>query len=175
MNTEIAALSGRRSAAAPLLAVTAGVAIAHAGPGITALRSVRTALFPLLSGQGMRDHVALTFDDGPWPGNTERVLKALKARGRVVIHIDKRLPVQGGLGAASSNGVATLLALERALKQRLDPEQRLAVAAAVGSDLPLFLIGGTVLGVGRGEEVFPLPDLPAFDAELGGAPPMRAQ
>jgi 4-diphosphocytidyl-2-C-methyl-D-erythritol kinase len=31
----------------------------------------------------------------------------------------------------------------------------------VGSDLPLFLIGGTILGVGRGEEVYPLPDLPA--------------
>ncbi len=34
------------------------------------------------------------------------------------------------------------------------------IAAEVGSDLPLFLIGGTVLGVGRGEEVYPLPDLP---------------
>ncbi len=32
--------------------------------------------------------------------------------------------------------------------------------AEVGSDLPVFLVGGTVLGVGRGEEVYPLPDLP---------------
>ena len=39
-------------------------------------------------------------------------------------------------------------------------EDKLRIAAEVGSDLPLFLIGGTVLGVGRGEEVFPLPDLP---------------
>ncbi|HEV2696800.1 MAG TPA: hypothetical protein VGU90_02335 [Terriglobales bacterium] len=36
------------------------------------------------------------------------------------------------------------------------------IAAQVGSDLPLFLIGGTALGVGRGEEVYPLPDLPAM-------------
>lgn len=81
MNTEIASLSGRRSAAAPLLAVAAGVAIAHAGPGITALRSVRTALFPLLSGQGLRDHVALTFDDGPDQALTPRFLEVLRDRG----------------------------------------------------------------------------------------------
>ena len=38
---------------------------------------------------------------------------------------------------------------------------RLRIAAEVGSDLPLFLVGGTVLGVGRGEQVYPLPDFPA--------------
>jgi 4-diphosphocytidyl-2-C-methyl-D-erythritol kinase len=92
----------------------------------------------------------------------ERVVQALKARRRVVVEIEKRLPVQGGLGAASSNAVATLLALERALKKRLAPEQRWQIAAEVGSDLPLFLVGGTVLGTGRGEEVFPLPDLPSL-------------
>jgi 4-diphosphocytidyl-2-C-methyl-D-erythritol kinase len=96
----------------------------------------------------------------------ERVLKALKTRGRVVIQIEKRMPVQGGLGAASSNAVAAMLGLERALKQALTPEQRFAIAAEVGSDLPLFLIGGTVLGVGRGQEVFPLPDLPPLDCVL---------
>ena len=55
-----------------------------------------------------------------------------------------------------------LLALERALKKGLSGPERLRIAAEVGSDLPLFLIGGTVLGVGRGEEVYPLPDLPAI-------------
>ena len=47
----------------------------------------------------------------------ERVMAALHARGRVTISIEKRLPVQGGLGAGSGNAVATLLALERALKK----------------------------------------------------------
>jgi 4-diphosphocytidyl-2-C-methyl-D-erythritol kinase len=92
----------------------------------------------------------------------ERAVVALKAKGRVVIDIDKRLPVQGGLGGASGNAVAALLGLERALKKNLSGCERLRIAAEVGSDLPLFLVGGTVLGVGRGEEVYPLPDLPAM-------------
>jgi 4-diphosphocytidyl-2-C-methyl-D-erythritol kinase len=70
--------------------------------------------------------------------------------------------VQGGLGCASSNAVATLLGLERAMKKQLAPEERLRIAAEVGSDVPLFLIGGTVLGAGRGEQVFPIEDLPSF-------------
>jgi 4-diphosphocytidyl-2-C-methyl-D-erythritol kinase len=92
----------------------------------------------------------------------ERVLKALKVRGKVRISIEKKLPVQGGMGGASSNGVATMFALERALKLSLAAEERLRIAAEVGSDLPLFLIGGTVLGTGRGEQVYAVEDLPSF-------------
>jgi 4-diphosphocytidyl-2-C-methyl-D-erythritol kinase len=54
-----------------------------------------------------------------------------------------------------------LLALEIALKKQLPASERMRIAAEVGSDVPLFLIGGTVLGVGRGEDVYPLPELPA--------------
>ena len=90
----------------------------------------------------------------------ERALEALNARGKVLIEIEKHLPIQGGLGGASGNAVATLLALERELKQRLPASEKLSIASQVGSDLPLFLIGGTVLGVGHGEEVYPVPDLP---------------
>ena len=97
-------------------------------------------------------------------------MQALKARGRVVIGIEKRLPVQGGLGGASGNAVATLLALELALKKQLSGAERLRIAAEVGSDLPLFLIGGTVLGVGRGEEVYPLPDLPSIPCVVATPP-----
>ena len=92
----------------------------------------------------------------------EKAMRALRVKGRVVIEIEKRLPVQGGLGGASANAVATLLGLERALKKSLPAAERLRIAAEVGSDLPLFLVGGTVLGVGRGERVYPLPDLPAL-------------
>jgi 4-diphosphocytidyl-2-C-methyl-D-erythritol kinase len=92
----------------------------------------------------------------------ERAMEALRARGRVVIEIEKRLPVQGGLGGASANAVAALLGLERALRKSLPSAERLRIAAEVGSDLPLFLVGGTVLGVGRGEQVYPLPDFPAM-------------
>jgi 4-diphosphocytidyl-2-C-methyl-D-erythritol kinase len=91
----------------------------------------------------------------------EKAMQVLGAKGRVVIAIDKRLPVQGGLGGASANAVAALLGLERVLKKSLPALSRLRIAAEVGSDLPLFLVGGTVLGVGRGEQVYPLEDLPA--------------
>jgi 4-diphosphocytidyl-2-C-methyl-D-erythritol kinase len=89
-------------------------------------------------------------------------IDALKAKGRVVLEIEKRLPVQGGLGGSSGNAVAALLGLEMALKKQVPAGERLRIAAEVGSDVPLFLVGGTVLGVGRGEDVYPLPDLPAF-------------
>jgi 4-diphosphocytidyl-2-C-methyl-D-erythritol kinase len=92
----------------------------------------------------------------------ERAMAALRTKGRVVIEIEKRLPVQGGLGGASANAVATLLGLERALRKSLPAAERLRIAAEVGSDLPLFLVGGTVLGVGRGEQVYPLPDFPGM-------------
>jgi len=91
----------------------------------------------------------------------EKGKAVLRAKGRVVVEIEKRVPVQGGLGGASSNAVATLLGLERALRKELPAAERLRIAAEVGSDLPLFLVGGAVLGVGRGEQVYPLPDFPA--------------
>ena len=88
-------------------------------------------------------------------------LKILKQKAEVEIHIEKRLPVQGGLGAGSANGVAALVGLEAELNALLQGRmtQRLAIAAHVGSDVPLFLIGGTVLGLDRGQEVYPLPDI----------------
>src|SRR5438105_7871632 len=71
----------------------------------------------------------------------EKALQALGAKGRVVIEIEKRLPVQGGLGGASANAVSALLGLERAMKRSLSTADRLRIAGEVGSDLPLFLIG----------------------------------
>jgi 4-diphosphocytidyl-2-C-methyl-D-erythritol kinase len=91
----------------------------------------------------------------------EKAIVALRAKGRVTLKIEKRLPVQGGLGGASANAVAALLGLERALKKSLPATERQRIAEEVGSDLPLFLMGGTVLGTGRGEQVYPLEDFPA--------------
>jgi len=128
----------------------------------------------------------------------ELALKALEINAEVEIHIEKRLPVQGGLGAGSANAVAALVGIEaelgieskgsslppyeqRALVgwgTRLEaavrdqgsgikdlcggphwPAQKLGMAAEVGSDVPLFLIGGAVMGLDRGQEVYPLPDI----------------
>ncbi len=59
----------------------AGLAVIHAGPGITGLAPVRAALFPRLSGLGLPDHVALTFDDGPDRATTPLFLDLLAQRG----------------------------------------------------------------------------------------------
>jgi 4-diphosphocytidyl-2-C-methyl-D-erythritol kinase len=93
----------------------------------------------------------------------ERALRALKQRSKIIITIEKKLPVQGGIGGGSSNAIATMVGVERVLKTSLSAQDRLRIASEVGSDLPLFLIGGTVLGCGRGEEVWAMPDLPAWD------------
>jgi len=93
-------------------------------------------------------------------------LEALGVTAEVEIHIDKCLPVQGGLGAGSANAVAALVGLEVELgiaSQQVSklpgwPARRLKIAALVGSDVPLFLIGGAILGRDRGQLVEPLPD-----------------
>jgi 4-diphosphocytidyl-2-C-methyl-D-erythritol kinase len=79
----------------------------------------------------------------------------------IQIHIEKRLPVQGGLGAGSGNAIAALVGLDAEIGSlyRSRFTQKLEIPARVGSDVPLFLIGGTVLGVDRGQEVYPLPDI----------------
>lgn len=90
----------------------------------------------------------------------DRTLARLGLTAAVEIHIEKHLPVQGGMGAGSANAIAAMLGLERELRVAMTAPERLEVAEEVGSDVPLFLLGGTVLGLGRGEEVYPLPDSP---------------
>jgi 4-diphosphocytidyl-2-C-methyl-D-erythritol kinase len=108
------------------------------------------------------DRVPLNESNTCWK-IADRVLRATGVSRRVIIEIEKHLAVQGGMGAASSNAVATMLGLERALGVAISQEEKIRIAAEVGSDLPLFLIGGTVLGVGRGEEVYALPDSPGMN------------
>jgi peptidoglycan/xylan/chitin deacetylase (PgdA/CDA1 family) len=72
--------AGRNAAVAAAGLAAAGLAVVHGGPGITAVGSVRKALFPRLSGRGAPDHVALTFDDGPDPESTPSFLEALGGR-----------------------------------------------------------------------------------------------
>src|SRR6185437_8050427 len=54
-----------------------GLAVSHAGPGVTAIGPLRQRFFPRLAGQGRADHVALTFDDGPDPAWTPAFLEVL--------------------------------------------------------------------------------------------------
>ncbi len=68
-------------AAAAGLATLAGLAVAHAGPGITGLGPMRRLAFRRLAGQGDPGHVALTFDDGPDPQSTPEFARVLAERG----------------------------------------------------------------------------------------------
>jgi 4-diphosphocytidyl-2-C-methyl-D-erythritol kinase len=99
-------------------------------------------------------------------------LDGLQIKAEVEVHIEKRLPVQGGLGAGSGNAVAALKGLERELERQglgtrdhgpglydaMWAARKLQIAAKVGSDVPLFLVGGLVLGHDRGQKISQLPD-----------------
>jgi len=90
----------------------------------------------------------------------ERWKRARNFRGGIRVRLGKRIPAGAGLGGASSDAAAALLGLERLTGDRLDAPRRFKLAACLGSDVPFFLWGGRGLGVGRGEEVYPLRDLP---------------
>jgi 4-diphosphocytidyl-2-C-methyl-D-erythritol kinase len=78
----------------------------------------------------------------------------------VEIHLHKRIPSEAGLGGGSADAAATLMALNRLWKLHLDPETLSRVGARIGADVPFFFVGGTALGLGRGDEIYPLADLP---------------
>jgi 4-diphosphocytidyl-2-C-methyl-D-erythritol kinase len=78
----------------------------------------------------------------------------------VFVRLHKRIPIQGGLGGGSTDAAATLAALARAWRVPIRPGQLVDVAATLGADVPFFLAGGTALGLGRGDEIYPLADLP---------------
>jgi len=82
-------------------------------------------------------------------------------RGSIQIRMEKAIPLGSGLGGASTDAAATIMGLERLGGDRLDLPARLRLGAALGSDVPLFFLGGRVLGCGRGEDVYPLSDLPS--------------
>ena len=75
-----------------------------------------------------------------------------------VVRVTKRLPIAGGLGGGSSNAAAFLRLADRFWDLRLSPGDQSHLAAQAGSDVPLFLHGGTLLIEGRGERITPLPD-----------------
>jgi len=82
------------------------------------------------------------------------------------IRLTKRIPAQAGLGGGSSDAAVTLLALARLWSLPAGPSDLAVVAAGLGSDVPFFLVGGTALGVGKGEEIYPLPDGPVLHLVL---------
>ena len=96
----------------------------------------------------------------------DAALSEMGVTAEVHVALEKNLPVQGGLGAGSANAAAALLGLERELDAALPGPRRMALAERIGSDVPLFLVGGTVYGHNRGEVVLPYPDLPEMHAVI---------
>ncbi|MBB5120074.1 4-diphosphocytidyl-2C-methyl-D-erythritol kinase [Streptomyces eurocidicus] len=90
-----------------------------------------------------------------------RAALALAARhGReanVHIHIDKDIPVAGGMAGGSADGAGALLACDALWGTGASREELLGICAELGSDVPFSLAGGAALGRGRGEILAPLP------------------
>lgn len=105
---------------------------------------------------------------GPWASavpldSTNLALKAAQALARaadiddpVAIHIDKRIPVAGGMAGGSADAAAALVACETLWELGLSREELVEHAAELGSDVPFLLYGGTGIGTGRGEQVAPI-------------------
>jgi 4-diphosphocytidyl-2-C-methyl-D-erythritol kinase len=103
------------------------------------------------------DHPLVPKDEANLAAKAASALLAYARRDQgLEIAITKRIPVAGGLGGGSSDAAAVLIGLDRALGLGLGRDGLLPVARRLGADVPFFLFGGTALGLGRGDEVYPL-------------------
>lgn len=117
---------------------------------------------------GLRDDGAIhrvTDLPGVPPGQdlVVRAARLLQESGGIAagadIHLDKRLPMGGGLGGGSSNAATTLVALNHLWQSGLDTEQLAALGAQLGADVPVFVRGHSAWAEGVGEQLQSL-DLP---------------
>jgi 4-diphosphocytidyl-2-C-methyl-D-erythritol kinase len=91
--------------------------------------------------------------------------KATAVQG-VAIDLRKRIPSEAGLGGGSADAAMTLIALNKVWKLNLDLATLTRIGARLGADVPYFLVGGTALGLGRGDDIYPLADLPTVHVVL---------
>ena len=105
--------------------------------------------------------------EGLVPDASNLVLKAWRLLEEVAgrplpasLHLEKRIPHGAGLGGGSSDAAGALRLGNQLFGLGLPEDTLLRLAGRLGSDVPLFLLGGTSLGLGRGERVFPLRPIP---------------
>ena len=116
-----------------------------------------------------RPGIVIETDDPALPTGREnlvwRAVDALRRefgiRSGVGVELAKRIPVGRGLGGGSSDAAAALVGLLRLTRKKLPTARLVEIAASLGADVSFFLFGGRALGVSRGNEIYPLPDLPA--------------
>ena len=109
--------------------------------------------------------VILTCTDASLPVDESNLaVKAVRALEPVTgklpgirLHIEKNIPHGAGLGGGSSDAAAVLRLVREALRPDLTDGRLHAAAAAIGSDVPFFLLGGAADATGRGEIVTPVP------------------
>jgi 4-diphosphocytidyl-2-C-methyl-D-erythritol kinase len=88
-------------------------------------------------------------------------LETMRVHAHIHFRLRKHIPMGGGLGGGSSNAAAVLLALPVLAGRTIDIDTLFELATKLGSDVPFFLTGGTALGLGKGTETYPLPDIAA--------------
>ena len=100
------------------------------------------------------------------PGHDNLVYRAidelrreLGIRPGVRAVLTKRIPVGRGLGGGSSDAAAALIGMLRLAGKSIEAARLSKIASGLGADVPFFLHGGRALGIGRGDEVYPLFDL----------------
>lgn len=95
-------------------------------------------------------------------GADNLVLRAARAfaerhgGGAARLTLVKRIPARAGMGGGSADAAAALAAMAALAGRRLARRERLELALALGSDVPFAVVGGTALGLGRGETLRPL-------------------
>ena len=90
----------------------------------------------------------------------ECLRRELQLREGLEVKLHKTIPVGRGLGGGSSDAAAAMAALLRLTGRQIQLPRLLELAAGLGADVPFFLLGGRALGTSRGDEIYPLPDLP---------------
>ncbi len=90
-------------------------------------------------------------------------MEAMRIHADIRFHLKKNIPMGSGLGGGSSDAAAVLLALPVLAGKSLPMHRLSALAGQLGSDVAFFLHGGSALGMGRGEELYPLPDRPRLE------------
>lgn len=96
--------------------------------------------------------------------SAKMVLDHLRTTAWVRFVISKKIPLGAGLGGGSSDAAAVLMALPALTGKRIAVADLVRLAESLGSDVPFFLFGGTAVGLSRGTEIYPLPDLPPLAA-----------
>jgi len=101
----------------------------------------------------------LHFEDNLVLRAVQTISGAMGCSKGVRIKLEKHIPWGAGLGGGSSDAATTLVGLNRLWKLGLSAEALLELATGIGSDVPFFIYGGTCLVEGRGERLYPLPDM----------------